>query len=430
MHTELNKNLAAHSSPTHSQAGRILILEDSSEIKLLYENYCRKMDLDFDIVSNGKEGMAKVLSAKNPYSVFLVDLLMPEQDGSTFIQNLKLEDPNAIIIVQSSLEEPDRIIEVMKLGVFEYLIKPVDRESFERVIGLAFRYNSLRNFQANVEQENRDVLKRQLDWLTYKESIRKSDQNSLALTTIKSLNTSFSQGSGIGTILSLLDLLKMGYRKTENGALVSNEILDLLYSNQEILRKQLGGLSKILSLAGEDPKMEIIRSTALIDFLSEKSQFILPYLEKKGLKMRLSTSKTSESVKINREWIQVAFDEILLNALKYSKKGTNLDVYFGRIDGYLCISVKNAVVSHQPLADEEQKELLVTRPFYRLLPPVEEFSDLEEYGMGLGLTAVELIVNKHGGVFNIHNVSDHTSDFIEPCVMAEFFLPVIVTKQN
>ncbi|TGK02607.1 hybrid sensor histidine kinase/response regulator [Leptospira langatensis] len=413
----------------HSGLGKILILEDSSEIALLYDQYCRKMNWEFDIVSNGKLGMEKVQAAKEPYSIYFIDLFMPEQDGATFIKSLKEADPDAVIVVQSALEEPDKIIDVMKLGVFDYLIKPVDRESFNRAITLAYQYNGLRDFQSNVERSNRDVLKEQLDWLTYKDSIRKSDQSALSISTIKSLSTSFSQGSGIGSILSLLDLLKMGHKTTDNGALVNNEILNLLYSNQEVLRKQIDGLSKILTLAAEEPKLDTISINELISSLSKRSQIFLPYLEKKDLKMRFSSTKACESLRLNEEWIQIAFEELILNALKYSKKGTFVDIYFGRIDGYFCIAVKNGVITHQHLVDEEHKEILVTRPFFRLLPPVEEFTDLEQYGMGLGLTAVELIVSKHRGIFNIHNVSDHTSACIEPCVMSEIFLPVLSEKE-
>ncbi|EID99766.1 response regulator [Leptospira licerasiae] len=405
--------------------GKILILEDSPEIALVYDHFCRKMNWEFDIATNGKEGMRKFLSASKPYSLYIVDLVMPELDGASFIRDLKEKDPNAIIIVQSSLDEPDKIIEVMKLGVFDYLVKPVTKEAFDRTVTLAFQYSGLRDFQADVERSNRDVLKEQLDWLTYKESIRKSDENSLSLSTIKSLNTSFSQGSGIGAILSLLDLLKMGHQTTENGALVSNEILNLLYASQDVLRKQLGSLSTVLSLAGEQAKLETISISDLVHTLTKRSETFVPFLDKKDLKIRFSSSKSKESLKIQLDWANIVFDELILNAMKYSKKSTFIDVYFGKIDGYFCIAVKNVVTSAQDLVDAENKEVLVTRPFFRLLPPVEEFSELEKFGMGLGLTAVDMIVNKHRGIFNIHNVSDHTSAVVEPCVMAEAFFPVI-----
>ncbi|MEI1276740.1 response regulator [Leptospira venezuelensis] len=408
-----------------SGMGKILILEDSPEIALVYDHFCRKMNWDFDIASNGKEGMKKILSASKPYALYIVDLVMPELDGPSFICELKKKDPNAIIVVQSSLDEPDKIIEVMKLGVFDYLVKPVTKESFDRTITLAFQYSNLREFQAGVERSNRDVLKEQLDWLTYKESIRKSDENSLSLSTIKSLNTSFSQGSGIGAILSLLDLLKMGHQTTENGALVSNEILNLLYASQDVLRKQLGSLSTILALAGEQGKMETISVDDLVNTLTNKTATFVPFLDKKDLKIRFSSSKLKGSLKAQLDWIGIVFDELILNAMKYSKKSTFIDVYFGKIDGYFCIAIKNVVTSPQDLVDAENKEVLVTRPFFRLLPPVEEFSELERFGMGLGLTAVDMIVNKHRGIFNIHNVSDHTSTVVEPCVMSEVFFPVV-----
>ncbi len=413
-----------------SSRNKILILEDCPEISSIYEHYCQKMNFDYDIVANGREAFQKINSTEFSYSAFVVDLMMPEQDGITFIQNLKETDPEAIVIIQSSLGTPDKIIEVMKLGVFDYLIKPVLPDSFQKTIELALQYHELRSSQSTVEKLNRDVLREQLDWLTYKESIRKSDESSLVISTIKSLSTSFSQGSGVGSIVSLLDLLKMGQETTANGAPVSQEILNLIYLNQEVLRKQLGALAEILSIAEEDPSVELVSASDLSETLTKKSESVHPYLDKKDLKIRFSSRKTKESIKIRKDWIEVAFEELLLNALKYSKAQTCIDVHFGVIDGYFCIAIKNTVEQVQALVDPEQREVLVTRPFYRVLPPVEDYSELEQYGLGLGLTAVDLIINKHRGIFHIHNVMDHTSNTIEPCVMAEVFLPLDVHAES
>ncbi|GBF40342.1 response regulator [Leptospira johnsonii] len=166
MGRELDQVVDTEALSGQSGIGKILIIEDSPEIALAYDRFCRKMNWDFDITSNGREGMRKVLSTPKPYAVYLVDLVMPEQDGVSFIRDLKEKDPNAIIIVQSSLDEPEKIIEVMKLGVFDYQIKPLTKENFHRAITLAFQHSNLREFQTDVERSNREVLRKKLGALS------------------------------------------------------------------------------------------------------------------------------------------------------------------------------------------------------------------------------------------------------------------------
>ncbi|PJZ69481.1 histidine kinase [Leptospira perolatii] len=417
-------SVKSSAQPLSGSGGKLLILEDNPDSSSLYEYYCKKMNIPFDLEVNGVRALERIESSSTTYAAYVVDLFMPEQDGITFVTRLKEIDPDAIIIIQTSSDVPDKIIEVMKLGVFDYLIKPINMDAFEKSIRLALKAYNFKHSKRQVEKINRDVLRNQLEWLTYKESIRKSDESSILISTIKSLSTSFSQGSGLGALVSLLDLLKLEESNKETSEQKSSGILNLLFSNQEIVRKQLDGLSAVLSIAEQNPPMTQIGTTDLRDILIKRADIIHPFLSERETRIRFSSFKNKHYVSINKELIAIAFEELLLNALKYGREQSYLDIYFNIVEGYFCITVKNTTDTRQELIDPETGEILVTRPFYRLLPPVEHFVELERYGLGLGLTAVELIVSKHRGIFHIHNVADHTRDQVENSVMAEMFLPL------
>ncbi|TGL47528.1 hybrid sensor histidine kinase/response regulator [Leptospira wolffii] len=406
----------------------VLILEDAEEIARLYEKYCKKIGVNCEIVNDIPSAVLRMKSSNRRYSAIVVDLVLGDQNGIEFIQKAKELGSEASIIVQTSQNSPGEIINVMKLGIVDYLIKPVSFAAFEKTIRNAIDLNTDKIAQIQFEKSSREVLRNKLEWLTYKESVRKSDEDSHLISTIRSLSTSLSQGSGIGAIVSLLDLLKLSQDESGKGKIVSNEVLEMLYSNQEIIRKQLDGLSSILTIAEEDSSEERTSTVALMQAFSNKVKSIETQLNKKRLKIRFSRFTVDEHVQINRKWIEMSFQELLLNAIKYSKPGTCIDIFFSLADGYFCFAVKNAVENDQALTDSKKGEVLVTRPFYRILPPVEEYTELEQYGLGLGLTAVDLVVNKHRGIFHIYNVTDHTSGEVEDCVMAKVFLPLDTTN--
>ncbi len=73
----------------------------------------------------------------------------------------------------------------------------------------------------------------------------------------------------------------------------------------------------------------------------------------------------------------------------------------------------------------EEYEKLVLEPFFRIQPPDETIGDVEKFGLGLGLTVVDNVARKHGGIFLIHDVKDHMDGKVRNCVLADLLLPTV-----
>ncbi len=125
----------------------ILIIEDNPANQKVLESVCLAMQIEYHMAENGK--IAMEFMAETQYNVFVVDLMMPVMDGKTFIQELKKINPNAIILVQTALDVPDTIIDIMKLGVFDYIVKPIDIDLFKQVILKALDYARLKIEEIN-----------------------------------------------------------------------------------------------------------------------------------------------------------------------------------------------------------------------------------------------------------------------------------------
>ena len=78
---------------------------------------------------------------------------------------LKEKEPDAVILVQSALDSSDTIISIMKLGVFDYIIKPIDPELFEKSIRKALEYKDLKDTERNLADNAALKIRNQLDWL-------------------------------------------------------------------------------------------------------------------------------------------------------------------------------------------------------------------------------------------------------------------------
>lgn len=127
---------------------------------------------------------------------------------------------------------------------------------------------------------------------------------------------------------------------------------------------------------------------------------------------------------VNTEYMSIAFEEILINAMKFSLKHTTINVITGFRDGFFVLTCINPVDDKMGTITEEQEKLLL-KPFLRLMPPVEDFYEVEKFGMGLGLSVVNQVIKLHNGTFSIGNIKEYISESSKKCVISEVGIPVI-----
>ncbi len=76
------------------------------------------------VVAEAADGLEAVSLARTRRpDVFLLDMLMPRQDGLETIKILKNEDPAARILVLTSFDDDERVFSAIKAGALGYLLK-------------------------------------------------------------------------------------------------------------------------------------------------------------------------------------------------------------------------------------------------------------------------------------------------------------------
>ena len=111
----------------------ILVVEDNEINQSLIRHLLNNWELNFDIVNNGREALAK-LQTKN-YHLILMDIQMPEMDGYTATQEirnkLKLGIPIIAMTAHAFAGEREKCL---SYGMNEYISKPIREEQLHKLI--------------------------------------------------------------------------------------------------------------------------------------------------------------------------------------------------------------------------------------------------------------------------------------------------------
>ena len=114
-------------------AKRALVVDDSpyiqKELSKILENHgCEVVGT----AANGLEGVKKYKELKPDFVT--LDLVMPQMGGIQTLTLLKKIDPDATVIMVSSMSGKDKIMECAKAGAKHYILKPFEDEKIAEVL--------------------------------------------------------------------------------------------------------------------------------------------------------------------------------------------------------------------------------------------------------------------------------------------------------
>lgn len=112
---------------------RILMVDDSSLVRLYYRSTLEKASFEVEQAINGIEAMERVLSQR--FDLVIVDINMPRMDGFTFLRSLRraAKDVAGLPVLMISTEsEMQDLAEARASGANFYLVKPVTEAELVR----------------------------------------------------------------------------------------------------------------------------------------------------------------------------------------------------------------------------------------------------------------------------------------------------------
>jgi len=112
---------------------KILLVDDSRTIRNIQKNTLKTLGYE-DVVeaADGLEALAQLV--KEPVDLMLVDWNMPNMDGITMIKKVRETDEDTPIIMVTTEAEKTRILEAVKAGVNNYVVKPFSMDTLSEKI--------------------------------------------------------------------------------------------------------------------------------------------------------------------------------------------------------------------------------------------------------------------------------------------------------
>lgn len=111
----------------------VLLCDDSRALRMLAAGQLE--EAGFQVAGeagNGNDAVSQYQALKP--DLVLLDLVMPECDGRQALAKILELDPQARVVILSSLGAQSDIEECLRLGARSYLQKPIDPDAMERVL--------------------------------------------------------------------------------------------------------------------------------------------------------------------------------------------------------------------------------------------------------------------------------------------------------
>jgi DNA-binding NtrC family response regulator len=105
---------------------RVLLVDDEEEFVSALSERLMLRGIEVDSALNGEEALA--LMVEKVFAVVILDVMMPGLGGLEVLKQIKSTHPNTQVILLTGHGSTREGIEGMRLGAFDYLIKPVDIE--------------------------------------------------------------------------------------------------------------------------------------------------------------------------------------------------------------------------------------------------------------------------------------------------------------
>lgn len=110
----------------------ILVVEDQEDLAALYETALRREGYRVTKAYTGEEGVA--VFQDDGADAVLLDMTLPEMHGLKTLQAIRALDANVPVIVATGETSDDTRQQCARLGIHEYLSKPVDYEHLTRAL--------------------------------------------------------------------------------------------------------------------------------------------------------------------------------------------------------------------------------------------------------------------------------------------------------
>src|SRR4051812_38631574 len=120
---------------------QVLIVDDEPNLRKILAAQLSRDGYDVLPAEDGEQGLS--LLREHHIDLVVTDLKMPKVDGMTLLRQALAEQPELPIVMITAHGTVDTAVEALKLGAFDYLTKPFDKDEVRQIVGKALKTREL-----------------------------------------------------------------------------------------------------------------------------------------------------------------------------------------------------------------------------------------------------------------------------------------------
>ena len=121
---------------------KVLVVDDEPDFCEALRDFLESKDFQVVAAHDGEEALSAY--AKHKPDVVLLDVRMPGRSGLEVLRDMGQQAHDALVIMTTAVDEVATAVEAMKLGAYDYLLKPLDTEHLATALERAQEHRTLK----------------------------------------------------------------------------------------------------------------------------------------------------------------------------------------------------------------------------------------------------------------------------------------------
>jgi two-component system NtrC family sensor kinase len=186
---------------------RILIVDDEEAVRNLFASYLGET---YCCETAGDAQQALEILAREPFALVLSDIQMPGLGGIELLRKIIERYPETAVIIITGVDRTQRVIDAIRVGAYDYLLKPCDLDVLSLCVDRALERRLLlrnaRRYKRDLEARNVELARQKTELERLQEQIIQSEK--MASLGLMAAGVAHELNNPAGFIYSNVDLLR------------------------------------------------------------------------------------------------------------------------------------------------------------------------------------------------------------------------------
>jgi len=376
--------------------GNILIVDDEEGMRVTLKKILSNRGYSVTTAADFQE--ASYYLQKMSFDTVVADIILSDINGMELLRAINEKSPNLPTIMITGAPNIQTAIESVRLGAYDYLIKPITKDNLPPIIAKAIEKKRL--------LEDKNLLKKEnLDFRQDLESkvLKRTSELEKANIQLKKYQKNLLQCSQISTALVLVSYVS--HKLQNHFKVIHNSLHDLKHNIKDhdvsikkhfnTIEKEIQDVQKIINdfPPSKHNKMGNLQKVNL-NLLLENTRKLLHIPE--NIQIKKYTFDNFLLLTVDEEQIQQIFLNLINNAAQAMPNGGKLSITAKKQKYYIEI---NFMDTGDGISKKDQNKIF--QPFFTTRPQQN----------GLGLPICKFLLEQHGGAISFQSAKGKGSTF-------------------